>query len=110
MGSAINAFDDCVPTVDRLRLDPVTTPVVPHDDAAYRNNPDQRRLAGPGAQLHVATLGCAMITTSAEQSPDSRRQVRRVDVERVAGDGPFDRLDLLLHQPHLHVVEIAYQR
>ena len=34
----------------------------PDDEADYRTNPDQRRLAG--VQVHEAIVGCAMITTS----------------------------------------------
>lgn len=34
----------------------------PDDEAEYRNNPDQRRLAG--VQLHEAIVGCSMITVS----------------------------------------------
>lgn len=34
----------------------------PDDEAEYRDNPDQRRLAG--VQLHEAIVGCAMITVS----------------------------------------------
>ncbi len=34
----------------------------PDNEADYRTNPDQRRLAG--AQVHEAIVGCAMITTS----------------------------------------------